>query len=94
MILETDVDGDAQQNESESDAATDRHGVPPEYVSTVTVEVEQPKIRTVVESREDGDFHSHERPVRPHVMPQVMRIAKSRSRTHRRCRFSGDMNQQ
>ena len=27
MILETDLDDDAQQNESESDAVTDRHGV-------------------------------------------------------------------
>ena len=30
MILETDVDDDAQQNESESDAVADRHDVPPE----------------------------------------------------------------
>ena len=28
MILETDVDDDAQQNESESDAVTERHGLP------------------------------------------------------------------
>ena len=42
---------------------TDRHGVAPEDVSTVTVEVEQPKIKTVVKCVEDGDFYSHERPV-------------------------------
>ena len=34
-----------------------------EDVSTVTVEVEQPKIKTVVKCMEDGDFYSHERPV-------------------------------
>ena len=39
MILETGVDDYAQQNEPESDAVTERHGVPPEDVSTVTVEV-------------------------------------------------------
>ena len=47
MILETDLDDDAHQNESESDAITDRHGVPPEDASTVTVEVERPTIKTV-----------------------------------------------
>ena len=63
MILETDVDDDAQQNESESGAVTNKHGFPPEDVSTVTVEVEQPKIKTVVKCMEDGDLHSHERTV-------------------------------
>ena len=61
--METDVDDDAQQNESESDAVTDRHGVPPEDVSTVTVDVERPKIKTVVKCVEDGDFYCHERRV-------------------------------
>ena len=63
MILETDVDDEIQQTESESDAVTDIHGVPPEDVSTVTVEVEQTKIKTVVKCMENGDFYSHERPV-------------------------------
>ena len=40
---------------------TDRHGFPPDDVSTVTVEVERPKIKTVVKCREDGDFYSHEK---------------------------------
>ena len=31
--------------------------------TTVTVEVEQPKIKTVAKCTEDGDFYSHERPV-------------------------------
>ena len=35
----------------------------PEDVSTVTVEVEQPKIKAVVKCMEDVDFYSHERPV-------------------------------
>ena len=65
MILETDVDDDAQQNETESDAVTDRHGLPPKDVSTVTVEVEQPKIKTIVKCMEDGDFYSHEACVCP-----------------------------
>ena len=38
MILETHVDGDSAVQNS----------VPPEDVSTVTVEVEEPKIKTVV----------------------------------------------
>ena len=42
---------------------TDRHGLPPEDVSSVTVEVDRPKIKTVVKCMEDGDFYSHERPV-------------------------------
>ena len=42
---------------------TDRHGVPPEDVSTVTVDVEQPKIKTVVKCMEDGDVCCHETPV-------------------------------
>ena len=53
------------QNESESDAVTDRHGVSPEDVSTTAEEVEQPKIKTVAKSVEDGDFCSHERLVCP-----------------------------
>ena len=59
MILETDVGDVAWQNESESDAVTDRHGVPPEDVSTATVS----KTKTVVKFMENGDFYSHESPV-------------------------------
>ena len=69
MILETEVGGDFKQlfpwsesqNEPESDAVTDRHGVPPEDVRTVTVEVARPKIKTVVKCMEDGGFYSHGR---------------------------------
>ena len=43
------------------DAVTDRRAVPPEDASTVTVEVKQPKIKTVVKCMEDGDFNPHER---------------------------------
>ena len=38
-----------------------RHGVPPEDVSTATVEVQQPKIKTIAKCMEDGDFYYHER---------------------------------
>ena len=44
------------QNEFESDALTDSHGVPPEDVSTVTVEVEQPKIKTVGKCMENDEI--------------------------------------
>ena len=64
MILEADVDGDsAVQNESESDAAG-YSMVFPEDVPTVTVEVEEPKIKTVVKCMEDNDVYSHGRAVR------------------------------
>ena len=75
MILETDVDGDsAVQNESESDAVADRHGVPPE-VSTVTVEVERSEIKTVVKCMEGGDFHSHERLVCVSLRPVTSELS-------------------
>ena len=69
-ILETDVDDDSQQCTAESDAVG--CGVVfPEHVSTVTVEVDQPKIKTVVKFMEDGDSHSHETPehVRIELIP-------------------------
>ena len=60
-LLFTSFQWSESRNELVSDAVTDRHGVSPEDVSTVTVEVERPKIKTVVKCTEDGDFYSHER---------------------------------
>ena len=69
MILETDVGGDFKQYSNganpgpsrSQNAVTDRHGLPPEDVSTVTVEVERPQMETVVKCMEECDFNSHER---------------------------------
>ena len=75
-ILETDVDDDAQQCTAEPDAVGNGMVVQPEDVSTVTVEVEQPKIKTVVKCMEDRDFYSHERLV---CLPEACDVRMEKS---------------
>ena len=56
-LMDEDVDATILQPDDVGNGMV----VQPEDVSTVTVEAEQPKIKTVVKCIEDGDFYSQEK---------------------------------